>query len=153
MKEMSNIGRWYGGGWRCVVQSQSFPRRGPHPLSAAWQQQPAVVSCLGEGGQLGSLHLLPQGGVVDVGGVGQWDRSTTPRLDHRLVRALLVLVAQIKIARQASSFRHHGGQIGQHVVQVWAVVEVVEDVENVHVVDIVVGLWVGRPEDIVGNRS
>jgi len=151
MKEVSKAGRRDGGGRRSVVQSQSFPRRRPHPLSTARQEQPAVGPTLGEGGQLGSLHLLSQGCVVDVWRVGEWDRAPTPRLDHRFVWALLVVLAQLKVAGQPASFWHQGGQIGRCVVRVWAVVQVVEDVEDVHVVDIDVSLRVGRSEDIVGD--
>ena len=74
MKEVSKAGRRDGGGGRSVVKSQSFSRRRPHPLSPPRQQQSAVrPPCLRESGQLGSLHLLSQGCVVDVWRVGEWD--------------------------------------------------------------------------------
>ena len=93
--------------------------------------------------------------MVDVRGVRERDRTPSSCLDHRFVRTLLVVVVVVlEVAGETSSFRQEGSPVSRRgVVVVEVVVEVVEDVQDVHVVvRVVPRLGVGRSEHIVGNR-
>ena len=91
--------------------------------------------------------------MVDVRGVRERDRTPSSCLDHRFVRTLLVVVAQIQVPGETSSFRQQGSPVSRRGVVVEVVVEVVEDVQDVHVVvRVVPRLRVGRSEHVVGNR-
>lgn len=62
----------------------------------AGQHQPRAA-VLGEGSQLGALHLLPERGVGHVRAECEGHLSPAPGLDHRLVRTAHAAQAVVKV--------------------------------------------------------